>query len=113
MSRPAPWLLLRRRGGLWALPHAAVGELSPRRPPRLELIGGATLEADEILTLAAEIEPRPFPRCARRFYGDAVAGLAVWHRQPVVLVDPGAVPPSLTTAAETEKENPADGDEIR
>lgn len=118
MSRPAPWLLLRRHGGLWAVPHAAAGELSSRRPPRLELVGGVTLEADEVLSLSAEIEPRPFPRCARRFYGDAVAGLAVWRRQPVVLVDPGAAPPSLavgpaTAATEQEKENPVHGDEIR
>jgi hypothetical protein len=110
LSRPPPWLLLRRHGVLWALPHAALGELSARRPATtLELRGGATLEADEVLGLAAEIEPRPFPRCARRFYRDTVAGLAVWRRQPVVLVDPGSAPPSLAV----EKENPVHGDEIR
>lgn len=118
MSRPAPWLLLRRHGGLWALPHAALGELSAGRPPRLALAGGAVMEADEVISLSAEIAPRPFPRCARRFFPDAVAGLAVWRRQPVVLVEPGAAPRSLAVdpdpgATEKKKEKPVDGDEIR
>lgn len=114
MSRPASWLLVRRHGGLWALPHAALGELTARRPPRLELRGGATLEADELVSLTAEIEPRPFPRCARRFFPGALAGLAVWHRLPVALIAPGAAPPGLAVDGKTEeKEKEIHGDEIR
>lgn len=105
---------MRRNDSLWALPHAALAELTSRRPPRLELRGGATLEADEVLSLTAEIEPRPFPRCARRYHSQALAGLAVWRRRPVVLVEPGAAPPCLAAEPEIEaKEEEIHGDEIR
>ena len=53
--RRSGWLLLRRHGSLWGVPHSALRELAGGRPPCLELESGATLVADELLNLTADI----------------------------------------------------------
>ncbi len=106
------WLLLRCRGSLWAVQRATLVELAGGPTPQLELKDGTTLEADEFLQLTSGLAASPFPRCAERFYPAKIHGLAVWRRQPVVLLEPGALPPAcLTSDSVTEME--AHGDETR
>lgn len=88
------WLLLRRRGSLWGVPHGSLHELTRSGCPRVELKNGTVLLADELLNLTANLESRPFPRSARPFYSEEIFGLAVWRGQPVILVQPEAVPPT-------------------
>ncbi len=111
-GRPSGWLLLRRRAALWGVPPGALRELTSSRPPRLQLKNGQVLLADELLSLAAHLETHPFPRCARRFFRDKILGLAVWRREPVILLEPGTPPACLRVDSETS-ETGAHGDETR
>jgi hypothetical protein len=117
------WLILRRGGGLWGVRHDTLRELAgsgsdrlPSSPPApqgvLHLATGETLVADELLSLAAGLEARPFPRCLRRFFPETVFGLAVWRKRPVILLAPGAFPPCLRAGSGTS-EKPEDVDEFR
>lgn len=117
-SRCEPWLLLRRQGGLWGICRAALGEIvrapsSEKRPcqepPRIALTGGGELLADEILTIVSELHERPIPRGAEPFLGAKYRGLAVWHDEPVVLLDPTAPPPACLDPATAQRST--DGDE--
>lgn len=111
-GRPSGWLLLRRRAALWGVPPGALRELTGSRPPRLELKNGKVLLADELLSLAVDLETHPFPRCARRFFRDRILGLAVWRREPVILLEPGTPPACLGIDADDEEKG-AHGDETR
>ncbi len=97
------WLLLRRQGGLWGVCRGALDEVvrAPAQtsgsryaePPRIVLASGGELLADEILTIVPELQERPIPRGAEPFLGAKYRGLAVWHDEPVILLDPVAPPP--------------------
>lgn len=105
------WLILRRRGGLFGIRHRALAELTGSR--RLELTGGESVVADELLGLAVGLESRPFPRCLNRFFPETVFGLAVWQDRPVILLEAGAPPPECLRTASDSSEKADDGDEIR
>jgi hypothetical protein len=111
-GRPSGWLLLRRRSALWGVPPGALRELRGSRPPRLELKNGKVLVADELLSLTAELESRPFPRCARRFFRDKILGLALWREEPVILLEPGT-PPECLGVDSANSETGDHGDETR
>ena len=95
MTATAGWLLLRRAEGLWAVRPGELDELGPELPPRLKLRDGTVLLADEILTLAPNLRPHPFPRVAEPFFPVPVHALAVWRSRPVVLIEANAPPPCL------------------
>lgn len=107
------WLILRRRGGLWGVPHGTLRELTGSSPDRLELADGETLVADEVLAVTGGLEARPFPRCLRPYYPQTVFGMAVWQDRPLILLEPGATPPECLRATTELAEKADEGDEIR
>lgn len=113
-----PWLLVRRQGGLWGICRSTLSEIvrasssgkrSGREPPRIALTDGGELLADEILTIVSELRERPIPRGAEPFLGAKYRGLAVWHDEPVVLLDPTAPPPACLDPRTAQRST--DGDE--
>lgn len=116
-ARREPWLLVRREGGLWGVCRGALseikrapssGERPALEPPRIALAGGGEILADEILTIVSELQERPIPRGAEPFLGARYRGLAVWHDEPVVLLDPKAPPPACLDPATVQRST--DGD---
>lgn len=104
-------LVIERDGRLWAVPGAAVDRLSRgggRVAVRLRAAaaegaaagdgGGGELKADRLLTVAGELAVVPPPAALARFWDEPVAGLAVFERRPVVVIDPARPPRALTAA---------------
>jgi hypothetical protein len=89
------YLLLRRAGGVWGIASAAVDGLAARGDGYRISVGGGALVADEILGVVEELRVRPAAPVVRRFWSEALAGLAVHGRLPVVVVDPRRPPAAL------------------
>ena len=87
------WLLLRREGALWGVRRSALRQIGQAHGDDhlLFLANGGTLAVDEILGLAARLDPHPLPRCARPFLDAAIGNLAIWQQQPVALLDSAAL----------------------
>ena len=89
------FLLLRRAGGLWGIASSAIEGLAPEEGGYKISAGGEALFADEILGVVADLRVHPPPPVLRRFWSEAVTGLAVYGRVPVVMVDPRQAPEIL------------------
>lgn len=100
----ASHLVLEKDGQLWAVPGAAVAHLE-RGGGRLRVRLGATadattggeLTADRLLALAAGLVVRPTPATVGRYWPESAAGLALWARRPVVVIDPAQPPRVLVS----------------
>ena len=88
-------LLLRRAGGLWGIASSAIEGLAPEEGGYKISAGGEALFADEILGVVADLRVHPPAPVLRRFWDEAVTGLAVYGRVPVVMVDPRQPPEIL------------------
>lgn len=60
-------------------------------------VAAGCLAADEVLGVVPEMRLHPAGAALRRFWPEAVRGLAVHGRAPVVLIDPQAPPRQLLT----------------
>jgi len=88
-------LLLRRAGGVWGIASAAVEGLAPRGAGYRIAVGESALAADEILGVVDGLRVHPPAPVLRRFWPEAMDGLAVHGRMPVVVVDPRRPPAAL------------------
>jgi len=89
------FLLLRRAGGLWGIASAAVDGLACQDGGYRISLATGTLAADEILGVVENLRVTPAAPVLRRYWPEALAGLAVHGRQPVVVVDPQRLPAAL------------------
>jgi hypothetical protein len=81
-------LVVRRAGSLWAVPAAAVAGIERgERGVEVRLTGGGRLDAESVVALAAGVAVRPCSAALRRRLPDGVAGLALYRREPVMVVD--------------------------
>ena len=93
--RAGGFLLLRRAGGLWGIANSTVEGLAVEDGGYKVTAGGEALFADEILGVVADLRVHPPAPVLRRFWSEAVTGLAVYGRVPVVMVDPRQPPEIL------------------
>lgn len=105
---PAPGghLVLERDGSLWAVPGGAVerlvrgdGRVSVRLAGGGEGVAAPELAADRLLAVAGDLAVRPAPAALVRFWPETAAGLALYARRPVVVIDPARPPLALAAAA--------------
>jgi hypothetical protein len=89
------FLLLRRAGGVWGIANDAVDRLAAAAGGYRISVGECALAADEILGVVEELNVRPPAAVLRRFWSEAPAGLAVYGRLPVVVVDSRRLPAAL------------------
>jgi hypothetical protein len=103
-------LVIERHGQLWAVPGAAVERLARddgRVTVRLAAGAGAgggsgdepggELAADRLLAVAGDLAVVPAPAALGRFWSERAAGLALFERRPVVVIDPARPPRALVT----------------
>jgi hypothetical protein len=93
-GRPG-YLVVRRGGSLWGVASTAVTGL--RRGPggyRIALGAGAVV-VDEVLGLAEGLAVRAPSPLVRRFWPEALCGIATYGGRPLVLIDPAAPPRAL------------------
>jgi hypothetical protein len=89
------FLVLRRSGGVWALPDACVRAVSRHGPcVRVATAAGAVV-ADEVIAFAQRLEVRAPGGVLSEWWGESCAGLAVLAGVPVVVLDPAALPQAL------------------
>lgn len=89
------FLLVRRDGVLWGVSNGAVQGLT-RHGARFHLaVGGVELGVDEVVGVVPELEVWPVAGALRRFWPDAVGGLAVHAEAPLLIVDPLKLPRAL------------------
>ncbi len=106
------YLVLRRAGATWALPHPAVRGLSRHAGDGggfLVRLADGALAADELIGVAAELRCHPAGAVLRRFWPEAARGLAVHGGLPLVLIDPAAPPAALRPSAAAEEPGPGAG----
>ena len=98
-SAAGTWVLVERAGSLWGVAGETVVRLAPggRLLVRGEAGGPAAgeLTADRVVAVVSGLAVRPAPRSLARWWGEPVAGLAVYGERPVVLVDPARLPAPL------------------
>jgi hypothetical protein len=92
-------LVIERHGQLWAVPGAAVERLvrgDGRVTVRLRTVRpGGELAADRLLAVAGTLAVSAAPAALGRFWSEPTAGLALWERRPVVVIDPARPPRAL------------------
>lgn len=98
MSCQRTWLLLRRSGSLWAIARETLRQVPRGEPTRIQLSCGNVIVADEILGFESSLEEWPMPRAAEPFLKMEVRALGIWHQEPVLLLEPGAPPPTCLVA---------------
>jgi hypothetical protein len=89
------FLLVRAAGGVWGIANADVDGLAARGSGYRISACGEVLAADEILGVVEGLNVRPTAPVLRRFWPESPAGLAVYGRLPVVVVDPRYPPAAL------------------
>jgi hypothetical protein len=89
------FLLVRAAGGVWGIANADVDGLAARGTGYRISACGEVLAADEILGVVEGLSVRPTAPVLRRFWSETPAGLAVYGRLPVVVVDPRYPPAAL------------------
>ena len=104
-------LVLRRGGGLWAIPNAQVEGLAREGAAYRVATGAGGLAADEILGVVADLAVRRVPAVIRRFWPEASMGMAVYGGQPVVMVDPRHPPAALRIDGGERPDGSPDGPE--
>ena len=110
MSAPADThLVIERDGQLWAVPGAAVDRLARRDgrvAVRLRAVaagGEEELAADRLLAVAGELAVVPAPAALARYWSEPAAGLALFERRPVVVIDPARPPRALGSRDEASR----------
>lgn len=102
------FLLLRRAGGVWGIANGDVDGLAARGAGYRISAGGEIVAADEILGVVETLSVRAPAPALRRFWGtEEPAGLAVYGRLPVVVVDPRHLPAALRLSDREEAEEPS------
>ncbi len=94
MSRTG-YLLLRRGGGVWALPEDAVASVRAGRGGVTVATRHGEIAADEVLAVDRGLAVRRPGALVGRLWPERCAGLAVHAGAPVVVIDPAAPPPAL------------------
>lgn len=95
-------LVVRHHGSLWGVPSRGVRAVASRPGGyRVELESGA-LEADELVGMASGLTVWAPGPVLRRFWSEPCAGLAVWARQPLVVIDVEH-PPRALRASEGDR----------
>ncbi len=89
------FLLLRRSGGVWALPDACVRTVSRLDSGTRVVTAAGTVVADEVIAFAQRLEVRAAGEVLTAIWGESCAGLAVLAGVPVVVLDPAALPQVL------------------
>jgi hypothetical protein len=89
------FLLLRRAGGVWGIASSDVEELAVEDDGYRISASGEAIFADSILGVVVDLRVHPPALVLRRFWPEAVTGLAVYERTPVVMVDPRNPPAIL------------------
>ena len=89
------FLLVRRDGVLWGVSNGAVGGLTRYGAHYRLTVGGVELGVDEVVGVVPELEVWPVAGALRRFWPDAVGGLAVHATAPLLIVDPLRLPRAL------------------
>jgi hypothetical protein len=86
-------VVVRRAGALWGVPAAAVAgvERSPEGVT-VRLEGGHELRAEAVVGLSGEVTVRGLAGPVRRRAPAAVAGLALWHSEPVAVLGVASAP---------------------
>ena len=96
------FVVLRRSGGVWALPDGAVLAIGRRGAGlRLETTGRALL-ADEVIALAQPFAVRRTGGVLAALWRQPCAGVAVFAGTPVVVIDPLAPPQALLEEGESD-----------
>ncbi|HEV2854414.1 MAG TPA: hypothetical protein VHC97_16595 [Thermoanaerobaculia bacterium] len=88
------FLLLRRAGGVWGIASSDVEGMAVEDGGYRISAGGEAFFADSIVGVVADLRVHPPAPVLRRFWPETVAGLAVYERTPVVMVDP-RYPPAI------------------
>jgi hypothetical protein len=105
-------LVIERDGQLWAVPGAAVerlarggGRVTVRLAAGAGPVGaagagnageaGGELAAERRLAVAGGLAVVPAPAALGRFWNERTAGLALFERRPVVVIDPARPPRAL------------------
>lgn len=88
------YLLFRRFGCLWALPAEHVTAIASGPTPEIRL-SHATVPADEIVGVCAELQRVNPGHTLRAFWPYPCQGLGVFASQPTVVLMPDALPPLL------------------
>lgn len=89
------FLVLRRRGGTWAVPDSCVQAISRDGAGlRIDTAGGALI-ADEVIGFGQRLEVRAPGEVLAAVWGESCSGLAVLAGVPVVVIDPAAPPLAL------------------
>jgi len=95
-------LVWERDGALWAVPGGLVEGLERGAGGlRVRVVGGVVV-ADRVLALTPDLAVRPAPLALSRLWPQPVAGIAVFERRPVVVVDPTRPPHALVETLEVE-----------
>lgn len=107
-------LVIERHGQLWAVPGAAVerlvrgdGQVTVRlrtERPAAAPAGeppGSELAADRLLAVAGALAVSAAPAALARFWSEPTAGLALWERRPVVVIDPARPPRALAAGGDS------------
>ncbi len=88
------YLLFRRFGCLWALPAKHVTAIFSGPKPEIHL-SHATVPADEIVGVCAELQRVNPARTLGAFWPYPCQGLGVFAKEPMVVLLPDALPPLL------------------
>ena len=102
-------LVIERDGVLWAVPGPAVGRVARGEGGvSVRLAGEASeargeLAADRLLAVAGALAVVPAPAALGRFWGETAAGLALFERRPVVVIDPARPPAALAAGGESAR----------
>ena len=100
------FLLVRAAGGVWGIANADVDGLAARGTGYRISACGEVLAADEILGVVEGLSVRPAAPVLRRYWSELPAGLAVYGRLPVVVVDPRYPPAALRLGEEGRQPGP-------
>jgi hypothetical protein len=86
----AELVLVRRGGALWGIRTEEVAAVEGRGGRvSLRLAAGGELPADGVVALAHGVAVHAQPESVRRRLPSGVAGLALWHAEPVAVLGAG------------------------
>ena len=88
-------VVLARGGGRWGLASDAVRSVVRQGNGLAITTESGPVRADAVLDLAARLNVRPPGAVVARFWPGPCLGMAIFDGAPVVVVNPGALPPEL------------------
>jgi len=79
-------VVVRRAGGLWGVPAAAVAAVEPGPlGVSVRLAGGGELAGEAVVGLTGDVPVRALAAAVRRRLPAPAAGLAVWGAEPMLV----------------------------